>query len=112
MASAVPEAAVFKVSVEFECREDGGLRAYSKDVPGFVLSNRDCDVVLAGVVPVLETILSEMFNGRVRVKQLMDVRDRLEDAGVIDPMLPRRRKAAMARPVAPIKREYVTELAA
>lgn len=111
MASTVPSAAVFKVSVNFECREDGGLRAYSKDVPGFVLSNRDCDVVLEGIVPVLQVILSEMFNGNVVVKPVLDMRDRLEDAGVIGPKS-RAKGKAHGRMLPPASREYVTEIAA
>lgn len=110
MATAAPQTAAFKFSVEFEPRDGGGLRAYSKDVPGFVLSNRDCDRVLNGVVPVLETILSEMFNGRVIVKPVVNMRERLEDAGVIERKSRRRKPPEFG--LTPRRREYVTELAA
>lgn len=110
MASAAPKQVAFKVSVDFERREDGGLRAYSKDVPGFVLSHRDCDAVLGDVVPVLETILSDMFNAPISVKELHDVRERLEDAGVIARKARAAKKAMNRRTPAPLRREYVTEL--
>ena len=86
MASAAPKTTAFKISVTFEHREDGGLRAFSDDVPGFVLSNLSCDVVLNGVVPILETILSDMFNAPMCVKLLHDmheIRGDLEGAGLI-----------------------------
>jgi hypothetical protein len=37
---------IFKLTVCFERRPDGGLRAYSDDVPGLVLSSLDVDGVL------------------------------------------------------------------
>ena len=49
-----------KVVVTFERREDGGLRVYSDDVPGFVLSHSDPMTVLGDVKPALERILSHM----------------------------------------------------
>jgi hypothetical protein len=108
MASAAPQSSTFKLRVNFEPRGDGGLRAYSDDVPGFVLSYEDCDATLAAVVPVLETLLSDMFNAPVRVKPLEDIRMMLEDAGIIAPM-PRERELDMPLPTT---REYVTELTA
>jgi hypothetical protein len=46
-----------KITVTFEHRDDGGLRAYSNDVPGFVLSHSDPAKVLADIKPALEGIL-------------------------------------------------------
>lgn len=43
-----------KIVVTLEGREDGGLRADSDDVPGFVLSHSDPDAVLRNVKPALE----------------------------------------------------------
>jgi len=57
-----------KVVVVYERRPDGGLRAYSDDVPGFVLSNADPNAVRADVIPALEGIISEMLNAPVRVE--------------------------------------------
>lgn len=54
-----------KIVVTLERREDGGLRAYSEDVPGFVLSNQDPAVVLSDIAVALETILSSMWGVRV-----------------------------------------------
>ena len=42
--------------VSFEGREDGGLKAYSDDIPGFVISH--VGAVLKEVKPALEKILS------------------------------------------------------
>lgn len=46
------------VRVCFERRPDGGLRAWSDQVPGFVLSHHDVDKLIADIKPALETILS------------------------------------------------------
>jgi hypothetical protein len=46
------------IVVSFEGREDGGLTAYSDDIPGFVMSHADPSTVLKEVKPALEAILS------------------------------------------------------
>ena len=58
---------LYILKVKFEARDDGGLRAYCDDVPGFVLSHRDPKAVLSDVEPALETILSAMYGMPVRV---------------------------------------------
>jgi hypothetical protein len=73
----------FKVVVTFERRADGGLRAYSDDVPGFVLSHSDQAAVIDDVKPALEKILSHMFDGQVMIEELPRLRGRLAEAGVI-----------------------------
>jgi hypothetical protein len=45
-----------RVTVCFERREDGGLRAYSDDIPGLVLSHSDPQKLLADVMPALEVL--------------------------------------------------------
>lgn len=83
------------------------MRAYSDDVPGFVLSYADCETTLAAVVPVLETMLSDMFNATIKVKPLEDIRGQLQDAGLI----PRRAEdVEFGDMPLPRTREYVTEL--
>jgi len=69
-----------KIGVTLEPREDGGVRAYSNDVPGFVLSHSDADGVLADVKPALEIMLSALFNVSVSVSELASVRDLVNDA--------------------------------
>jgi hypothetical protein len=54
----------FKVTVCFEERPGGGLRAWSDDVPGLVLSHSDVDAVLADVGKALGVLLSERHAGR------------------------------------------------
>jgi thiosulfate/3-mercaptopyruvate sulfurtransferase len=59
-----------KIVVTLEGREDGGLRADSDDVPGFVLSHSDPDAVLRNVKPALEGILSNLLKEPVAVEEL------------------------------------------
>lgn len=97
MASACPPLPM-KIEVLFSHRDDGGLRAYCEAVPGFVLSNRNPDLVMSEVPPVLETILSDMFGVRVVVQPLVEVSHARD---------------AMPEPAAIARKEYVgTPLAA
>jgi hypothetical protein len=75
----------FKITVCFEPREDGGLRAYSDDVPGLVLSSTDIDGVLEDVPAALSVILSARLGTDVQVEPLPDIRDALEDKGIVAP---------------------------
>ena len=59
-----------KVVVTLEDRENGGLRAYSDDIPGFVLSNSDPVAVLKDIEPALEEILSYRLKRPVIVIEL------------------------------------------
>jgi hypothetical protein len=88
-----------KIVVVFESRADGGLRAYSDDVPGFVLSHSDSKALLNDVKPALESILSSMFKEPVVVEELSHLHEEL--AGLFEK--PSRRRE---------KREYVTRSAA
>jgi hypothetical protein len=72
-----------KIWLTFEKREDGGLRVYSEDVPGFILSHKDCHLAFSDVKEALEKILSEMLSVRVTVGPLENLRDDLEDNGII-----------------------------
>ncbi len=73
----------YKVVVQFERRADGGLRAWCDDVPGFALSHRDADAVLADVQPALEIILSAQLGEPFVTTPLGDIRADLERSGVI-----------------------------
>jgi len=75
----------FKVTVCFERRPDGGLRAYSDDVPGLVLSHTDVDGVLADVTEALKVILSHRLQAAIDVKPLSNIREALEDHGIVAP---------------------------
>ena len=81
----------FKVTVCFEQRDDGGLRAWSEEVPGLVLSHTDIDGVLADVTEALRVILSHRFNVDVDVRPLANLREALEENGIVPPkgMIPR-----------------------
>ena len=87
--------------VTFESRDDGGLCAFSDDVPGFALSHSKPDTVLLNVKPALEGILSSLLNANVEVRPLGELKTHLTQAGVID-------KAGSVIGT----REYVTLLAA
>lgn len=70
-----------KVAVTFERRPDGGLRVYSDDVPGLMLSGSNADAVVADVIPALETLFA--YNRKMSVKfgPVSDIRSFLEDNG-------------------------------
>jgi hypothetical protein len=55
------------ITVTFERRDDGGLRVYSDEVPGFLLNHPNADAVIADVAPALEVILSAMWKTNVTV---------------------------------------------
>lgn len=93
-----------KVIVRFERRADGGLRASSEDVPGFVLSHASADAVLSDVKPALEGILSHMLKARVEVEPLGKLRAELCEAGVMDDL------PSLAN-MSSVTREYVTHIA-
>lgn len=61
---------MLKIVVRFEQRGDGGLRAWSDDLPGFILSHSDAQAVLEDVEPALETMLSAKFECAVKVFRL------------------------------------------
>lgn len=87
----------FKVTVCFEQRPDGGLRAYSDEVPGLVLSHTDIDGVLADVTEAIKVILSHRLSANIDVKPLGNIRELLEQNGIVPP------KAAFV----PGRKEYV-----
>lgn len=61
---------MLKITVRFARREDGGLRAWSDDLPGFVLSHSDEQAVMADVIVALETMLSAKYECEVSVYPL------------------------------------------
>jgi hypothetical protein len=69
-----------KIVVTFETREDGGLRAYSSDVPGFVLSHKDPLAVIRDVPPALSRILSAMWGVEVHADLLPHVGEEFDGA--------------------------------
>ena len=75
----------FKLTVCFEQRPDGGLRAYSDDVPGLVLSSMDIDGVLEDVAEALKVILSERLHADIEVEPLGNIREALESNGIVAP---------------------------
>lgn len=80
--------AQIKITVTFERREDDGLRVWSEDLPGLVLSHKDIDAVLADVKTALEGILSERLGTSIQVRPLVNIREALEHNGVVDSAVP------------------------
>lgn len=50
-----------RVSIHFESRPDGGLRIWSDDCPGLVLSHPEPERVGADLVPALRILRPELF---------------------------------------------------
>lgn len=91
---------MMKITVCFQGRNDGGLRVWSDDVPGFVLSNANAAAVMEDVEPALEAILSASLGRRVLVAPLTEARDyTLEPKLQLDPF------------IRPTRREYTSRLA-
>jgi hypothetical protein len=88
MASSKPLSDYVKIVVTLERRADGGLRAYSDDVPGFVLSHSDPALVLADVKPALGGILSHMYGTKVVVEELPRLREQLTRTGLSPEQIP------------------------
>lgn len=93
----------WKIVVHFERREDGGLRAWCDEIPGFALSHRSVEAVLSDVQPALEGILSYQLGERYITTPLGDIRAALERNGVIDPLV---------SDALPDQVEYVAQIAA
>ena len=87
---------MLKITVHFERRVDGGLRAWSDDVPGFVLSHSDPLLVLDDVEPALETILAARYECKVVVCPLSPPEEfSLEPELFVEPhMIPSQREYA------------------
>ena len=75
MASKAPSE--FILHVIFEDREDGGLRAHCLDVPNFLLSHSDPELVRSDVEPALEIILSAMYGLPMTVRRVPELSEAL-----------------------------------
>lgn len=60
----------YKIVVKMKRRADGGLRAWSDQVPGLVLSHKDPARVLADIEPALVVILEEQLGCAVKAERL------------------------------------------
>jgi hypothetical protein len=73
-----------KITVTFESRPDGGLRVWSADVPGLILSHTDVDGILADIPVAIKTILSQRLSTEIEVFPLTDVRSVLQANGMLE----------------------------
>lgn len=87
------EAESFKIVIQVQQRDDGGLRVWSDDVPGLVLSNRDPQKVLADIKPAIEAILSQHLGCEVEAYAL----GRPPALSAPEPTADRRRRARGGR---------------
>lgn len=60
----------YKVTVRFRRRDDGGLRAYCSEVPGFFLASADKRGLMRDVIPALELLIKRNFNVDAQVSPL------------------------------------------
>jgi hypothetical protein len=60
----------YKVTVRFRRRDDGALRAYCSEVPGFFLASADKRALMRDVIPALELLIKRNFNVDARVSPL------------------------------------------
>lgn len=60
----------YKITVKMRRRADGGLRVWSDQLPGLVLSHRDPERVLSDIEPALETILEGILGCPVKAERL------------------------------------------
>ena len=79
----------FKIVLKIQQRKDGGVRVWSDDVPGLVLSGPDPEAVRRDVRPAVEEILSARLGCKVEVRDLAPLPDFTH---------PHDRRAAPARP--------------
>ena len=77
MASRAPKE--FILHVTFEQREDGGLRARCADVPNFLLSHSDPELLRNDVEPALEAILSDMYGMPMKVRRVPELSEALDE---------------------------------
>lgn len=87
------------ITVRFEKRDDGGLRAFCDDVPGFYLSGADPRAVLRDVVPAIEALMRRNVGLEVEVVPLQYARFELRE----------RPPAKPAEDAIPAAIEYVLE---
>ncbi len=66
-----------KIIIHTQRRRDGGLRVWSDDVPGLILSHADADRVMADIIPAVETIMEDVLGYPIRASQLIPVSGRV-----------------------------------
>ena len=99
------EAESFKVVLQMQRRKDGGLRVWSKDVPGLVLSHRDPQKVIEDIKPALEMILSAVFGCEVAAHRLGKLPKCVTEAPQTPAPAPRRPRPVRAeRPVYDVRK--------
>lgn len=76
---------ILRITVIFERRGDGGLRARSDDMPGLLLSGPDPEAVFDDVIPALHVLAKHNLGIDSEFMPLVDVRHALEENGMLPP---------------------------
>jgi len=66
------------VSVTLEDREDGGLRVYSDELPGLILSGSDRNLVGSRIAPAIQALFEYKGFSNVRVRPARPLNDVLQ----------------------------------
>ena len=90
-----------RVMVRFRRRDDGGLRAYCNEVPGFFLSGADRRAVMHDVIPALELLLKSNFNLNAHVSPLgYGIFELIEHSKHVIPDIPEYNQEYVVDPIA------------
>jgi hypothetical protein len=69
----VAEDGEFTIRVTLERRDGGGLRAWSADAPGLILSSSDPAAVVGDLATAVETIVGERAGHRIRTRAVEEL---------------------------------------
>jgi len=69
----VAENGELTITVTLERRDGGGLRAWSADAPGLVLSSSDPAAVIGDLATAVETIVGERAGYRIRARAVEEL---------------------------------------
>jgi hypothetical protein len=67
----------YRLTVFLEKREDGGLRVFSDDLPGLILSGREPERIASAIVPVIQRLFEARGYANVSVHPLRPVSELL-----------------------------------
>lgn len=62
-----------RITIKFDRRDDGGLRAHSDDIPEFYLASPNPQDVLDDIIPVIEKILKNNYREELKILVVSDL---------------------------------------
>lgn len=72
-----------RITIKFNRRDDGGLRAHSDDIPEFYLASPNPQDVLDDVIPVMEKILQVNYNEELKIVIASDLDVVAKELGLV-----------------------------